>query len=244
LQGVRYNTEKLKTRVAMINMSLAMQRNRIMKMNLQTGIAAVSLGTLSAMAGLGGMNIPNGLESLEIENTTATTAAATAAGTDTVINKASSVVPSLTADMHAWYIDFVGSGSLFLTTSFSLAGLTLIMHLFITQRFFGANMDSHFKKQAKAIKDLREMLTHPESLDSAIRVVFYELDFRDSQVQKGLRKESKLSFDDFLTIFKTHNLSASHALLLYELLDVDKDGYLQKRDFDRRRKTTEATKRH
>jgi hypothetical protein len=46
----------------MTSMSMQMKRNKIMNYNLHMAIAAVSIGTCSAMAGIFGMNLPSGLE--------------------------------------------------------------------------------------------------------------------------------------------------------------------------------------
>jgi len=57
LSSIVYHQRKLQTRINSVTMQMIMQRNRIMKLNLQTGIAAVSVGTGAFISGLFGMNV-------------------------------------------------------------------------------------------------------------------------------------------------------------------------------------------
>lgn len=62
LNNIIYHQRKLQTRISSANMQMVLHRNRIMRLNLQTGIAAVSIGTGSLLAGMAGMNV------IDIEN--------------------------------------------------------------------------------------------------------------------------------------------------------------------------------
>ncbi len=57
-----YFRQKLNTWKSMITMGMHLKRNKIMNYNLHMGIAAVSIGTCSAFAGLFGMNLTSGFE--------------------------------------------------------------------------------------------------------------------------------------------------------------------------------------
>jgi hypothetical protein len=57
-----YFRQKLNTWKSMTSMSMQMKRNKIMNYNLHMAIAAVSIGTCSACAGIFGMNLTSGLE--------------------------------------------------------------------------------------------------------------------------------------------------------------------------------------
>ena len=57
LSSIVFHQRKLQTRINSVSMQMIMQRNRIMRLNLQTGIAAVSVGTGALLSGLFGMNV-------------------------------------------------------------------------------------------------------------------------------------------------------------------------------------------
>ena len=54
--------QRMASRASMANMSMIIQRNRIMRMNLHTSIGAIPLAACSVVAGMFGMNLHSGLE--------------------------------------------------------------------------------------------------------------------------------------------------------------------------------------
>ena len=57
LNSILYQQERVKSRQDMAEFSMQINRNRILKLNLQIGIAAVSLGICASVFGLFGMNV-------------------------------------------------------------------------------------------------------------------------------------------------------------------------------------------
>jgi Mg2+ and Co2+ transporter CorA len=55
--SILYHKQKLASRVQSMNLKMVMQRNAIMRLNLQMGIAAVSVGSAGVLAGIFGMNV-------------------------------------------------------------------------------------------------------------------------------------------------------------------------------------------
>lgn len=57
LNSILFQQQKVKSRQEVAEFSVQMQRNRILRMNLHTGVAGVSIGVCAAVGGLFGMNV-------------------------------------------------------------------------------------------------------------------------------------------------------------------------------------------
>ena len=195
-----YFRQKLNTWKSMTTMSMHLKRNKIMNYNLHMGIAAVSIGTCSACAGIFGMNLTSGLEE------------------------------------HPWA--FYGAAA----TMMSVAGF---FQLSLSRHLFGRHLNLTFREQASRIEGMKTILIErADSLDDAIKVVFDVLD--DTGKYKGAINQSDEDGRDTNIISKEHfnrifaervkSFSKSKQDLdffrnvsqLFELLDVDKNEYLDR----------------
>jgi len=195
-----YFRQKLNTWKSMTTMSMHLKRNKIMNYNLHMGIAAVSIGTCSACAGIFGMNLTSGLEN------------------------------------HPWA--FYGAAA----TMVSVAGF---FQLSLSRHLFGRHLNLTFREQASRIEGMKTILIErADSLDDAIKVVFDVLD--DTGKYKGAITQSDEDGKDTNIVSKEHfhriftervkSLSKSKQDLdffrnvsqLFELLDVDKNEYLDR----------------
>lgn len=62
LHRIALMKQRMESRASMAKISMIIQRNRIMRMNLHTSIGAIPLAACSVVAGMFGMNLDNGLE--------------------------------------------------------------------------------------------------------------------------------------------------------------------------------------
>jgi len=195
-----YFRQKLNTWKSMTTMSMHLKRNKIMNYNLHMGIAAVSIGTCSACAGIFGMNLTSGLEE------------------------------------HPWA--FYGAAA----TMVSVAGF---FQLSLSRHLFGRHLNLTFREQASRIEGMKTILIErADSLDDAIKVVFDVLDDTGkyksaiTQLDEDGKDANIISKEHFHRIFteRVKGLSKSKQDLdfvrnvsqLFELLDVDKNEYLDR----------------
>jgi len=194
-----YFRQKLNTWKSMTSMSMQMKRNKIMNYNLHMAIAAVSIGTCSACAGIFGMNLTSGIEE------------------------------------HP-YAFYLATG-----TMIAAAGT---FQLSLSKQLFGRDLNLKLRKQASRIQGMKTILIErADILDDAIKVVFDVLD--DTGRYKGAVPKEKnedgtessiISKDRFHKLFleqengslRKNKSFSKHVGQLFDLLDVDKNAYLDR----------------
>ena len=220
---LQYLRQKLNQWKSMTSMSMQLRRNKLMNYNLHMAIAAVSIGSCSACAGIFGMNLTSGLEE------------------------------------HPFAFYQAAGMMVTFATAFQLS---------MNRSLFGSQVNLKLRQQASRIQGMKTVLVErSDQLDDAIKVVFDVLDntgrYKDA-VQPALNDDgtesTQISKDSFRKLFadgpssKGSSSSSSSAAgsrsqqdrdfsrnvgQLFELLDVDKNDYLDREELAPQRQREE-----
>jgi len=196
-QHIKYDIAKLTRRQQAAVFFASVQRTKLLQLNLNISIFTLTLSTLSAMAGIFGMNLHSGLEQKE----------------------------------RLFYVAL-------LVMLASASGI----HTFIRNAVSKNLNVSDLEKHEAGMNAIQRILADSGSLDLAIKEVFRAIDETDaadtgSGSPEILTGKLGLSREDFKKLFlSTQNqdhLTSQHTDALFDLLDSDHDGLLQKNKIEK-----------